>query len=90
MKTLLCILILSFVVCSCSSNKTIGEKTYETYGLLNADDNKNSNIKYKPCWGNIFWGAFLFETIVASIYFFGFDYMEPVGPNNDEPGVIAP
>lgn len=67
-----------FMMFGCSDNKEINGVTYETYGLINQDDVKSDCIKYKPCWGNIIWGAVLFESIIGPIYFFGFDMFEPV------------
>ena len=72
----------------CGSDKTIGGKTYTTYGLFNTGENKNPKIRYEPIWGNIFWGIILFETIIAPIYFFGFSLNEPAGPASGDPGVV--
>jgi hypothetical protein len=77
--SILMCLIMVVVMFGCSDNLTIDNVTYETYGLINQDDNKAEYIKYKPCWGNIIWGVVLFETVIAPIYFFGFDMFEPVG-----------
>lgn len=46
---------------------------------MNSELEKNKNIEYEVVWGNVIWGALLFETIIAPIYFFGFDLFEPVG-----------
>jgi hypothetical protein len=78
-KAMIAVCCIGLLCGGCSSNKTIEGKEYKTYGLLNQDDNKVATIQYKPCWGNIIWGAVLIETIVGPIYFFGFDMFEPVG-----------
>lgn len=70
---------LCFFVAACGSSKVIDGIEYETYGLINQDDEKAPNIKYKPIWGNIIWGAILVETVIIPIYFFGFSLFEPVG-----------
>lgn len=89
MKKLLIVLICSLLLFSaCSSPKVINGVKYDTYGLINQDENKNPNIKYKVVWGNVIWGAILVETVVAPIYFFGFDLFEPVGVKTDIPGEI--
>lgn len=72
-------LIMALLVCSCSSPKEIEGVTYDTYGLFNKHDKQNSSIQYEVCWGNVVWGVILIETIIAPIYFFGFDMFEPVG-----------
>ena len=54
-------------------------KIYTTYGLFNKDDIKSPGVQYKVIWGNVIWGCFLFETIIAPVYFFGFSMLEPVG-----------
>ena len=69
---------------ACSSPKVISGTKYDTYGLFNSDDKKNPGIQYQLVWGNVIWGVLLSETIIAPIYFFGFDIFEPVGP---KPGV---
>lgn len=79
MKTVAIILIAIMFLMGCGSDKVINGVEYETYGLLNQDDVKSPNIKYKPIWGNIIWGSLLFGTIIAPIYFFGFSMFEPVG-----------
>ena len=71
---------LVFSTTACSDTKVINGVEYDTYGLLNEDDKKNPGIDYDVVWGNVIWGVLLSETIVAPIYFFGFDLFEPVGP----------
>ena len=83
MKTiiiLVCVFFLLFTI-ACGNNKIINGKEYETYGLINKDEVRNPNIKYKPIWGNIIWGCVLAETIIAPIYFFGFSMFEPIKEN---------
>ena len=74
---LMCVIFLLFTV-ACGSNKIIDGNEYETYGLINKDENRSPNIKYKPIWGNIIWGCLLADTLIAPIYFFGFSMFEPV------------
>lgn len=73
----------------CGDHKTINGVTYDTYGLLNSDDKKNPNIQYEIIWGNVIWGALLFETIIAPIYFFGFSCFEPVGKKPEIKGEVV-
>ncbi|HXK40502.1 MAG TPA: hypothetical protein VJ046_00120 [Candidatus Paceibacterota bacterium] len=72
-------LVMLLIVAGCADSRTINGKTYEPYGLLNQDNLKEPCIRYEPVWGNILWGAVLFETVIAPIYFFGFSILEPVG-----------
>lgn len=65
---------------ACSDPKVIGGVTYETYGLLNQDEVKNPDIQYHLVMGNLIWSIVLAETVVAPVYFVGFDLYEPVGP----------
>lgn len=79
MKKILVVLICGLLLfTACSSPKVIDGVKYDTYGLLNQDEKKNPDIQYEVCWGNVIWGAVLVETVVAPIYFFGFDMFEPV------------
>lgn len=82
MKKLITI-ILIFVFCSfvigCGNPRTINKFTYDTYGLFNESDKKNENIEYRLVVGNVIWSIILVETIIAPIYFLGFDLYEPIG-----------
>jgi hypothetical protein len=80
MRQIVAALVLSILLIGCADEKVINGKTYPTYGLLNSDNNKDPAIRYRTVWGNIFWGIFLFETIAAPIYFFGYSMFEPIGP----------
>lgn len=85
----LVLVVAALLFSACSSQKTIDGVTYDTYGLFNEEDKKNPNVQYEPSVGNIIWGCLLFETIIAPVYFFGFDFMEPVGPKPFQPGVVT-
>ena len=82
MKKILCLLLL-ICFCGCASEKVIDGKNYETYGLINQDDVKDSTVKYQPVWGNIIWGCILGETLIAPIYFFGFSMFEPISKKKE-------
>lgn len=78
MKNLLVIGILG--LSACSHSKVINDVSHDSYGLFNADDVKDPKVEYKLCVGNAFWAVALSETIIAPIYFVGWNIMEPVGP----------
>jgi len=86
---LIVIIVLSVALSGCGNNKVINGVEYGRYGLLNADDKKNPDIQYEIIWGNVIWGAILFATIVAPIYFFGFDLLEPVSPKPNIKGQVT-
>jgi len=79
MKKLITILIILIIFIGCSDSKTIDGITYQPYGLLNKEEKRDPNIEYNLVFGNLVWGVILIETIIAPIYFFGFDIFEPVG-----------
>ena len=66
----------------CGSDMVINGKNHSTYGLINADQEKDPAVKYRVVVGNVVWGIILFETIIAPVYFFGFSLYEPVGPKS--------
>jgi len=78
MKKIIIAMLATAMIMACSDNKTIDGVEYSTYGLMNNEDEKSDSIKYKVCVGNVIWGAVLAETVIAPIYFFGFDMWEPV------------
>jgi len=79
MKYVCALVLVAMLVAGCGSPKVINGKQYETYGLLNADNVKDPNIRYEPSLGNIIWGIALIGTIAAPVYFFGFSLFNPVG-----------
>ena len=89
-KIILTICTLSLLLSACARPLRVGSTTYDSYGLL-TQDQKNPKIAYAVVWGNVFWGVFLVETIIAPIYFFGFSLFEPIGLAADyEPGQVRP
>ena len=79
MKKLICIILVGFTLIVCADEMTIDGVTYDTYGFLNKEENKDPNIKYEVSIGNVIWSCILVETIIAPIYFFGFSLLEPIG-----------
>ena len=85
-KTIAIMVLFSFVLFACGSNKPIpinteqGVKTYvfKQYGLLNTDQ-KNPNVEYQIVIGNIICSVIFFETIVVPIVLLGFYLYEPIG-----------
>lgn len=81
-SVLVCVMLFfgtTFAFSGCGDTKTIDGVTYDTYGLLNINSQKNDNIQYECIIGNVIWGVLLFETVIAPVYFFGFSMYEPVG-----------
>jgi len=79
-KVLSILMIIAFLsLVGCGNAKTINGKYCDTYGLVNKDDYKCKDVRYRVIVGNVIWGILLVETIVAPIYFFGFSLYEPVG-----------
>jgi len=88
MKKIVAMILVIATLClaACGNDMVINGKRHTTYGLLNADEEKDPNVKYRVIVGNVFWGVVLFETIAAPIIIFGFALWEPVGPKQ----VVAP
>lgn len=74
---------------ACARPMTICGVTYDSYGLANQDDKKNPEVQYEVVWGNVVWGALLFETVIAPIYFFGFSLFQPIGKKSTTKGAIG-
>ncbi len=69
----------SMLLSACGADeKTIDGVTYGTYGIANEADMKNPNIQYKVSGWSIAWSIIFCETIIAPIYFIGWDLYEPV------------
>lgn len=73
-----------------AEEKKINGVTYATYGLFNKDENKNPNVQYEISGWSIVWSIIFVETIIAPIYFIGFDLYQPVAMKDPNlgPGVI--
>ena len=76
---ILVIMLVSISSCCFTSKMEIGGQVYDTYGLINKDENRDPSVEYELSWGNIVLGAVFCETVIAPIWFFGFDLWEPVG-----------
>ena len=73
----------SLMLSGCGHPIDYNNKHYPTYGLLNSDSNKSKDVCYNVSMGNVAWSVILAETIVAPIYFIGFDIENPTPPNAD-------
>lgn len=62
----------------CATPKNIDGKTYGTYGALNSN-RADPTVQYEPSFWSILWSVAFFQTLIAPVYFIGFDFMEPVG-----------
>lgn len=81
MKTKLLVLIVAstMLLNACGADsKDIGGVTYGTYGIANQTEMKNPNIQYEISGWSIFWSVLLAETVVAPIYFIGWDLYQPI------------
>ena len=78
--TILVLASILFVGCADGKNMKInGTYRYvDTYGLMNESQNRDSCVIYEPSIGSIIVGGIFFETVIAPIYIFGFDVMEPI------------
>jgi len=75
-----------------ADEQVIGGVKYDTYGVLNKEQSHNPKIQYEVSGWSIFWSVILVQTIIAPIYFIGFDLYEPVGPKDPNwvPGQLSP
>lgn len=79
-------------VSGCGTTRVIDGIEYDTYGLVNKHDIKDPDIEYRIIPGNAVWGAVLFKTVAAPLYFYGFSLYEPVAkkqfpePENNRTG----
>jgi len=77
------IIAMASISTGCGDTKKIDGITYDTYGILNKGENRNTEIKYRIVIGNIVWSVILVSTIVAPIYFLGFSMYEPTRKINE-------
>lgn len=91
MKKALIIFALAAMLVGCGGDVVNGV-TYDSYGIVNEQSQKNPNINYEISVGSVIWGIILCETIVVPIYIIGWDLMTPVSSMNVDPakkGVIS-
>lgn len=69
-------LLLSVMLVSCAHEQTINGQIYEPKGIVTMDE-KDSNIKYRLCVGNVVWACVLSGTIVAPVVICGWYLWEP-------------
>ena len=58
-------------------------KHYPTYGFFNQDELRSDKVCYRLSIGNVVWSVLLIETIIAPVYFVGFDLFEPVSVKDE-------
>ncbi len=79
MKKIIAVLILlSFILSGCGEPLRVSYKVYPTYGLFNESTDKSKNVCYKISVGNVIWSILLVGTVIAPVYFIGFDLWNPV------------
>jgi hypothetical protein len=78
LKAVALLVALCLVLSGCTRPLYANGREYKPYGLLNADERRSEKVCYEVSAGNVIWGIVLFETIVGPIYFFGFDFQNPV------------
>ena len=67
---------LGAVSIGCGSDYRVNGKLCPTYGLINAEQEKCQDVKYKVIVGNVVWSVVLFSTIIAPVFFLGFSIYE--------------
>lgn len=77
-KVFVAVVIISVLITGCSQPLNMGNKVYPTYGLFNEGSIKSRNVCYSLSVGNAVLSIILVETIIAPIYFIGFDLFEPI------------
>lgn len=68
-------------VCSCAHMVVINGQSYQPYGLFNQNSVQDPSIEYEPSVGSITFGILgCWLYLIPTIYVFGWDFMQPVGP----------
>ena len=81
--------VLAISLVGCAQPQTICGTKYDAYGVFNAEENRNPNIRYEVSIGSIVLGILLIETVVVPVVAWGWYLYEPVGIKGQQ-GVIAP
>jgi major membrane immunogen (membrane-anchored lipoprotein) len=73
-----------------ADDKVIDGVKYGTYGVVNEGEMRNPNIHYELSGWSILWAIIFSETIVAPVYFIGWDLYEPVSKKDPKwvPGQV--
>lgn len=81
MKNLFILIITIVFLPSCSDSKVIElndkNRLFETYGFANEERIKNDSIYYEVSPESVIWSIILCETVIAPVYFIGWDLYEP-------------
>lgn len=79
LKLIATVLASTILLAACGAeNKTIGGVEYGTYGVVNERDMKNPNIQYEVSGWSVVWSIVLCETVIAPIYFVGWNLYQPL------------
>lgn len=76
-RSIAAIVALSLLLAGCGTYSTPEARPYQSYGPFNASTYKSKNVCYEVSAWSIIWGIVLVETIVAPIYFFGYNLYNP-------------
>jgi hypothetical protein len=72
------ILILVLVMFSgCGNSQVVNGEVKECYGLIDKQEIRDPNIKYKVVKGNVAWGVIGFSTIILPVWLFGWELYCP-------------
>ena len=90
-RSITSILALSILLTGCGAPRELGEnsqqKFYPTYGIFNEGSNKSKKVCYEISLGNVVWSIILIETVIAPMYFIGYDLYNPIrlktGPGDE-------
>mgnify|MGYP001566967868 CR=1 FL=1 len=87
-RSIAVIVALSLPLAACGKpqylGKSDGQKVlYPTYGFLNQSSSKSKNVCYEISAGNVIWSIILIETVIAPIYFVGWDLFNPIRMKKD-------
>jgi hypothetical protein len=77
-KFMLALMAATLSLSACTQPLVTPQKTYPAYGLFNADSNYSEKVCYEASTGSVVLGVILIETVIAPVYFFGFDLYQPV------------
>ena len=77
-KLLVTMVLVGMLLSGCDNAKKINGRVYQTYGVVNKDDIKDPNVRYKISTGSVIVAIIFSETVLIPLYVLGWDLYEPV------------
>lgn len=77
-RTVVALTLMGIVLSGCAKSRVFEGVEYKPYGVVNEQAVKNEKVCYVVSAGSVIVGVIFVESVIAPMYVFGWDLMEPI------------